>query len=75
MWFMGAKENKVSLICFIPLNYYKLLQTIMSLGTTWICLGRQYPSMMCGESSTALEQRLQTLDLQISWWMKAVVWK
>ena len=57
MWFMGAKENKVSLICFIPLNYANLLQTNMSLGTAWICWGREYPLVMLGESFTALKQR------------------
>ena len=46
---MGAMENKVSLICFIPLDYNKLLQTNMSLGTAWICWGREYPSVISGD--------------------------
>ena len=75
MWFMGAKENKVSLIWFIPLDYDKPLQTNMSLGTAWIYWGREYPSVVSGESSTTLEQRLQTFDFQMSWWLNAVVWK
>ena len=64
---MGAKENKVSLICFIPLDYDKPLQTNMPLGTACIGWGREYPLVICGESSTALAQRLQTIDFQISW--------
>ena len=51
MWFMGAKENKVSPICFIPLDYDKPLQTNMSLGTAWLCWGREYPLVMWGEST------------------------
>ena len=63
---MGDEENKVSLLCLIPLDYDNLLQTNMSLGTTYICWGRGYPPAMWRESSTALEQRLQTLHCQMS---------
>ena len=77
MWFVGAEENKcvTDSLCFTPLDYDKPLQTNMSSGTAWLCWGREYPSVMWGESSTALEQRLQKLDYQMSWWMNAVVWK